>query len=107
MGLEEAGHNLRTSEVQVKSDDSQLDAAFFLGACDLIQGGGRSAARVGVNRGIIARHAPLNCRPYCGGGVGRQLHTGLEQCARNNGAAVLLFPPFSFFFFLEQTSAPL
>lgn len=91
-------HKSHTSEVEVKSDDCQLDAAFSLGACGLIQGGGRSVARVGVNRGIIARHAPLNCRPHCGDGVGRQLQTGLEQPAHNNGAAVLLF-----FFFLRPS----
>lgn len=55
----------------------------------LIQGSGLAAARAGVNRGIIARHAPPNCGSIVKA-TGQQLQTGLELPTNNNGAAVLL-----------------
>lgn len=61
----------------------------------LIQGGGRPAARAEVNRGIIVRLAPVNCGRYCWRRAGRQLQTGFELPADNNGAAVLLFASLS------------
>lgn len=53
----------------------------------LIQGGGRPAARAGVNRGIIVRLAPVNCGRYCWWRAGQQLHAGSELPSDNNGAA--------------------
>lgn len=78
--------------------ESPLSALSLWARAALIQGGGRPAARAGVNRGIIGRHAPLNGGLYCWSRVGQQLQTGLELAADNNGAAVLLFR--------EQASAP-
>lgn len=69
----------------------------------LIQGGGRPEARAEVNRSIIVRHAPVNCRLYCWSCAGQQLQTGFELPADNNGAAVLLFLSLSP---REQASAP-
>lgn len=65
----------------------------------LIPGGGRPAARAGVNRGIIARHASLNCGLYCWSGVGQQLQTGTRAAHRQQWDSC---PVFFFFFFLEN-----
>lgn len=69
----------------------------------LIQGGGRPVARAEVNRGIIVRHAPVNCGLYCWSRAGQQLQTGFELPTDNNGAAVLLVFSLSPG---EQASAP-